>query len=141
MRLQGMKMENEKKDTFDYFEIVMMVLFGFITILIYGYCWLFLKLSEDWLEFVFAGCLYFFLALIIWLDKSRDEKGGIEFWPTLVFIFLCSVVLWFFYFLLDKNFLFMPHGFFRYGLKFIIVVIMAFGTVIFFQKAIDFIKK
>lgn len=85
--------------------------------------------------------MYTFFALLIWLDKSRDDKDGIRFWPTLMLISLGIIILSVFFFLLKNNYLSMPHGFHRYGLQFIFVVVMSFATVILCQKLIDLLKK
>lgn len=54
------ELQMDRIEKFNTFEIVLMIIFGSIIVFINIYCNFFIKLSEDWSNFSFAGSVYFF---------------------------------------------------------------------------------
>lgn len=133
-------MSKDKKITFNSFELLMITVFGLISILVLFYCNAYLNFSDDWITFSLYGCVYFFLGLLVWLDGSRDEKEGIVFWQTFMLIFFQTVVLLIFIYLFKSNILPMPQGIHRHGVQFLFVVVMSIATVVGCQKIVDLFK-
>ena len=129
-----------KSNSFDAFDVLLIVIFGILTELIYFCSKYFFSISDGWQTFVFDACLYFFFTLMIWLDKSRSEKEGVEFWPTFLLIAVSILVLLFSFLLLKNNFLPTPEGQRRF-LAQIVLMLMTFGTVILCRKLVAGIKK